>query len=587
MVAGSLSLSASNDALNLTHSHDRSKVEDFEKYAQNARAAGQLDIALGYLDTAINKSIEIRDTTAWTRNLITKSEILQLTDSFNQTHDHLLLAMELRKLSRDMPGLAEVNNRLGAMYQTLGDTDKAAGYYGEAQVIYERLGEEKMLGYVYNNLGTMYRDMGLVEPALDYLNRSLEIWTKLEEKGWIPVAYMHLGAVHDIAGNLDSAEYYTARSIELIDQAQVRSFHGLLYGQMGQIQQDLGNLDAGLEWCKKGLEISLARGVQRFEQVNCECLYNIYDIQGNSDKALEFHKRFIALREITISEKKKNSLKLKDLEAEVERKRLEAKARHDEEVREEQKKRNRAIFAGVCILLIAGWLWSRLRLVRRAKSIIQHERDKSENLLLNILPGDIAEELKEKGEAAPRRFDQVTILFTDFKGFTRQSASMSAESVVEEINECFSAFDGICNKYGIEKIKTIGDAYMAAGGLPDKSYGPPGAVVHAALEMQDFVVERYTRKKSLGLTAFQMRCGIHSGAVVAGIVGVNKFQYDIWGDAVNTASRLESSGDVGKVNISGTTYELVKNDNKFDFEFRGKVEAKGKGEIDMYYVSAT
>ena len=205
---------------------------------------------------------------------------------------------------------------------------------------------------------------------------------------------------------------------------------------------------------------------------------------------------------------------------------------------------------------------------------------------MNILPTEIAEELKEKGRADAKSFEMVSILFTDFKEFTQTSENLSAEELVGEINICFETFDNICGKYGIEKIKTIGDAYMAAGGLPVPMDDSIKNTVMAALEMQAFISKRKSEKDMLGKPAFAMRCGIHTGPVVAGIVGVKKFQYDIWGDTVNTASRIESNGEADKVNISHTTYELLKEDNDFTFESRGKIEVKGKGSIEMWFVKS-
>ncbi|MCB0447800.1 MAG: adenylate/guanylate cyclase domain-containing protein, partial [Gelidibacter sp.] len=175
--------------------------------------------------------------------------------------------------------------------------------------------------------------------------------------------------------------------------------------------------------------------------------------------------------------------------------------------------------------------------------------------------------------------------FSDFKNFTGHSEQMTAKDLVANINICFEAFDNIMQKYNIEKIKTIGDAYMAAGGLPIHSDDSVKRTVLAALEMQAFISELGKEKQSKGEHTFEMRVGIHTGSVVAGIVGVKKFQYDIWGDTVNTASRMESHGEIGKVNISQNTYNYIKDEPEFAFEYRGKIEAKGKGEVEMYFVN--
>jgi len=218
---------------------------------------------------------------------------------------------------------------------------------------------------------------------------------------------------------------------------------------------------------------------------------------------------------------------------------------------------------------------------------LRQEKERSEELLRNILPEEVAAELKAKGSADAQLIEQVTVLFTDFKGFTEMSEKLTAKELVADIHECFSAFDRIMEKHGIEKIKTIGDAYMAAGGLPTPNTTHALDVIKAALEIRDFIAVGKARKVAAGLPYFEIRIGIHTGPVVAGIVGVKKFAYDIWGDTVNTASRMESSGEVGHVNISEATYELVKNDTGISFTPRGKVQAKGKGEMEMYFVKRT
>jgi class 3 adenylate cyclase len=203
--------------------------------------------------------------------------------------------------------------------------------------------------------------------------------------------------------------------------------------------------------------------------------------------------------------------------------------------------------------------------------------------LLNILPAETAEELKSKGAAEARHFDEVTVMFTDFKDFTLAAGKLSASDLVKEIHFCYSRFDEIISKHNLEKIKTIGDSYMCAGGLPVPNNTNAHDTVKAAIEMQQFFKQHMETSSLLGKAGIGLRIGCHTGPVVAGIVGTKKFAYDIWGDTVNIASRMESSGEAGKVNISGETYEKVK--NHFSCTHRGKVFAKHKGEVDMYFIN--
>jgi class 3 adenylate cyclase len=209
---------------------------------------------------------------------------------------------------------------------------------------------------------------------------------------------------------------------------------------------------------------------------------------------------------------------------------------------------------------------------------LAQERERSELLLRNILPASIADELKRDGRSIPRRYDEVSILFTDLVDFTKTVASISASRTVDELNDIFTGFDAIVERHELEKINTVGDAYMAAAGVPRDCPDHAARCVQAALEMQQWIADRNAR----AAIQWGLRAGVHSGSVVAGVVGSTKYAYGIWGDTVNVASRMESASERGRVNISASTYELVK--DRFVCEYRGKVVAKGKGEIDMYFV---
>lgn len=221
-----------------------------------------------------------------------------------------------------------------------------------------------------------------------------------------------------------------------------------------------------------------------------------------------------------------------------------------------------------------------LKVVERTAELAR-ERQRAETLLLHILPPAIAEELKTNGACEPKRHEEVSVLFTDLVDFTRTVASISPQLAVSELNDIFTAFDGIVAEYGLEKINTVGDAYMAAAGVPHAVPDHAARAVRAALAMQACIAHRNEHAK----VKWQLRAGVHSGPVVAGVVGSTKYAYGIWGDTVNVASRMESHSEPGRVNISATTRTGVK--GIYTTQYRGKLEAKGKGEIDMYFVTGT
>lgn len=220
--------------------------------------------------------------------------------------------------------------------------------------------------------------------------------------------------------------------------------------------------------------------------------------------------------------------------------------------------------------------------INEKKQLIEEEQEKSERLLLNILPFEVARQLKSKGRAGTRFYKHVSVMFADFKGFSKLSKQLEPKTLVSYLDNYFIRFDEIVGTHYLEKIKTIGDAYMCAGGLPLRNNSNPVDSVLAGLEIQQFMSEVNTQNIENGNPIWELRIGIHTGSVVAGVVGKKKFAYDVWGDTVNIAARLQERGEVGKVNVSGDTYELIK--DYFEIEYRGKIEAKNVGKIDMYFV---
>jgi class 3 adenylate cyclase len=527
-------------------------------------------------------------------------------------------------------GVAIAN--IGIIYDYQGDFVRAIEYYNKSVRIFKLnknlYGESNSLA----NIGAIYSDNNQLEKALEYDKRSLKIRLKIKNKIGIADSYLAIGRNKHITNEFLESEKYLNKALNLFQEIGDKRGISSSYRQIGVLSNKNGKYDSAansllkglgiseeiedkegmvdayiilgdiykkkklfnksLFYSKKGLSLAHEIGSIFYQKESSSNIYVAYKKLGNGNKALEYHEQMLVLNDSLKSEETAKKLQqmefakqvLTDSLVQVE-KDLYIEMAHKEEVRKKDKNRNLALGAGIFFLVLSGGFFSRWRYVKKSKAIIEKEKDRSENLLLNILPFEIAEELKEKGSADAQDFEMVSILFSDFKGFTQASEKLSAKQLIGVINECFKAFDYICEKYGIEKIKTIGDAYMAAGGLPIPSDDSIKNTVLAALEMQSYITQRIIDKRAKNEVPFEMRLGIHTGPVVAGIVGVKKFQYDIWGNTVNTASRMESSGEVGKVNISYDTYELIKDDPQFVFESRGKIQAKGKGLLNMYFVT--
>ena len=347
-----------------------------------------------------------------------------------------------------------------------------------------------------------------------------------------------------------------------------------VYSQLGSINLELGVLDSSLYYSHRGLALSRNVGATRIEYVAIDLIRRAHYDSENYLTAFHYYDTLLEIDNALNVEEKLAEVQQIEAQFEYELQEAEIKSLEAEKTRiDKANTRQKAVIVssmiGLCLLLFLGF-----QMIK--------EKKRSEQLLLNILPISVAEELKSTGKAEAKRYESVSVLFTDFQGFSALSEQMSAEDLVKMIDEYFSAFDRIIETYGLEKVKTIGDSYMAAGGIPEPTNEHAAQVVQAAIEMQMHVGALMRKKKKEGSPFFETRIGVHTGPVVAGVVGIKKFAYDIWGDTVNTAARLEKASEVGQVNISESTYNLVK--DRFNCTHRGKIPIKNMGEIDMYFV---
>lgn len=507
---------------------------------------------------------------------------------------------------------------VGNIYYVMRDVPNALKYFNRALKFSEDLGDKRTVSGITSNIGVIYMEEGEYENALDFIKKSLKLSEEIGDVQGMLVCYSNMGLIcHDkkdyslalaynelalklarkighksqVAFNLTAIgnlflSYSEDTSIASRYSGSVDEYlESQLPGSSGELKILPSGKTAQVRGAISYLEQALrvAHEINEPEQLKAcyESLAKAYKQVSLYKKALAASDNYWAIKDSLFSiEKKEEILKL-SLQNEYERQRLADSMKTAEKQKiasiylKKQKSYTSLGIAGM--ILLAGFSFFIVK--ERSKS--EKERKKSDELLLNILPEAVAAELKITGEIAAKHYDNVTVLFTDFVNFTQASQSMGPQNLIEELHTCFQAFDEIVTRHGVEKIKTIGDAYLAVGGLPTADANHAKNVVSAAIEIADYMDRRLAR---LGVErTFQLRIGIHSGSVVAGIVGVKKFAYDIWGDTVNTAARMEQNSEAGRINISQTTYTLVKGD--FNCYFRGELEVKNKGAMKMYYVS--
>jgi len=526
--------------------------------------------------------------------------------------------IQIARNLKDREGLAEASYNLGKYYiSTNSGLAEATPYLLESLSTYEELNDSVGVSKCYMQIGLIsymtqyyvdaiknfnlslkyndnptstylmaisYAELKSFDESKKYFSLAIDDFTKRGNSRGLNECYMYLGKLYEEQGLLDSAFYYLNMAMKNLEDRGNDKDLTRPYALIARAYIKSNELDKALFYAQKSYDNSKNGYDAISALLSSESLSQIYEKKGDYKKAVNYLKLHHTLQNQNVQGNTKQKIAEIQSTFDFNKKMNSEQLKHQAELHRKNRVKNAYLASGLLVLILAGGLWSRLNYIRKSRAAIRNEKIISEKLLLNILPEDVANELKQKGYSDTKEFEQATIFFTDFEGFTSMSERLTAAELVDELNVCFRAFDNIVEKYHIEKIKTIGDAYMAAGGLPIPSDDSVKNTVLAALEMQAFISERKLENHSNGKPAFEMRVGIHTGPVVAGIVGVKKFQYDIWGDTVNTASRMESHGEIGQVNISQCTYEFIKNEQEFVFINRGKIDAKGKGKMDMWFV---
>ncbi|MEP0132961.1 MAG: adenylate/guanylate cyclase domain-containing protein [Eudoraea sp.] len=539
--------------------------------------------------------------------------------------DHWTKSLEIFEAIEDSQGIANMANNLGAVYYSQGSNSKAIDYYLRSLSIAEKIQDTLRIASALLNIGGVYGDTpNDYDKALEYFNRIPQYLPALNEPQITTSYLMGEGEIYLLQGNYREALKYYEDALPLTlntaDNTDNLTKLGIVEFKMGEKSKAISYLDQAFQIAKKNnqqlqmvqtlIELgkvyqndNFTKALNTFKEAESlanemgtkfelkdifEGLSIAYANQGDYTNAFKYQTQLIAAKDSLFNVETDDKIRGLQFDFDLEKKEDEIGLLEQEaQIADLQAKRQKYVIYGtvlglLLVFMLAVGSYKRYRYVKKTNKIIEEEKNRSENLLLNILPDETALELKQNGKVKAKKFESVTVMFTDFKGFTSYSQNLSPELLVKTVDYYFSKFDAIMEKYDLEKIKTIGDAYMCAGGLPFPTKDHPYKMVQAAFEIAQ-VMEETRLKPPKDIVPFDVRIGINTGVIIAGVVGTRKFAYDIWGDTVNVAARMESLSEPGKVNVSQSTYLLIR--DRYNCEHRGQIHVKNKGMMDMYFVN--
>ncbi len=545
-----------------------------------------------------------------------------------ETLDNWLKSLELFKSLKDKNGIANLSNNIGSLYYNRTDDAKALEYYLQSLKLSEEIDDKNRIATALGNIGNTYlRKSATQSNAIKYLLRALPMFIKLNRQDEIVITYTNLGEGYLDLKKVDSALYYyklglkASNNVEELSTFFIWNNIGKAYAKKGDFNSAIiyqnksialaqklksqfnegksllgladtyytkGDINQALDNYKKAEPLLIANRANEELRDTYHGLYKSFEKKGDYSKANKYLNLFTDYKDSIYNTETDRKLSGLQFDFDLSKKETQIKilnkdnALKDLDLKAQRNTRNAFAVGFLLILVIAFVLYYNYLQKVKTNIILDKQKAQIETLMLNILPEEVSNELKETGKATPRYYESVSVLFTDFKEFTKHADKLTPNELIEELNASFMAFDDIAENNQIEKIKTIGDSYMCAAGIPTTYEGHALNMVRAGLEMQAYILSNNQKREKQGLVAWELRIGIHVGPVVSGVVGKKKYAYDIWGNAVNVASRMESNGEPGRVNISAATYELVK--EVYACSYRGKIYAKNVGEIDMYFV---
>ncbi len=550
---------------------DTAKLELLKNLAFNE--GKDIKLALQYAEELITLSKAYNNNIYLSSGYFQKGNKNRLLGNFPAALDAYLKSLDAAMKIHFIKGEGRAYMAIADIYSLNNDHQNAMLYYHKAITTLQPSSDTIAFASAILNAGDEFIKNNDYDSALLYLNQSKSIFEKANYLSGKAYSLGDIGMVYKEQGKYDLAKVNINEAIRILEELQDYSPVSEYLISLSNIYNKQDDLPTALNYANRSLQLADAHNLK--EQISAANLQLslLYEKAGNPGEAYKYYKNHIVFRDSVINIDSVKAIANKSREYEVSQKQAEV------DLLSQQKKNQHNIVISLITILGLGTIL--LLTLYWYYNAIKKEKKRSEKLLLNILPFETAEELKQNGKVAAKKFDKVTVLFTDFKEFAKLAEYLEPEQLVKSIDFYFKEFDAIITKYGLEKIKTIGDSYMCACGLPTINQTNARNIINAAKEMIDIVNSEL--KSQDNLIHFEIRIGVHTGPVVAGIVGIKKWQYDIWGDTVNIASRMESMSETGRVNMSETTYNEIK--DEFDCEYRGEIHVKNRGLMKMYFLS--
>ena len=566
---------------NVFHSGNYLQTDELKVLLGLAQNYTETEKKIRYSELLIEKATSVDSISYMLKGLMHKGRGLTIKGDLSSALESYFNAASIASENSLTTELGKIYAPIADVYSSLDDHENAVLYYHQSIDILSSTTDSVSLATALLNLGDEFFNHRELDSALIYFSRSGGIFQTINYPIGSAYNFGNIGLVRAELGQDSLAISNINKAINILESFEDYYAISVYLAYMSDIYAKRSEWPTAFSNAERSLELAMEHDLKKQISDSYLQLSELHELKGNHNESLENYKQHIAYRDSVTNVETVQEMANLRTDYEVSQKQIEV------DLLSEQKRNQQlvTIATGIALLLIgvlAVGLFRRNKFIAKNKKLVETEKERSDKLLLNILPEETAQELKDKGKVQAKRFDSVTVMFTDFKGFTAYSDKLSPEELVESVDYYYSKFDEIIEKYGLEKIKTVGDAYMCAGGLPFPSDDHADKMVQAAFEIAEFVKESKKFDPD-DLTRFDIRIGINTGPVVAGVVGSKKFAYDIWGDTVNIASRMESNSKPGKINISENTYQLVK--DKYSCTFRGEIEAKNKGMMKMYFVN--